>query len=255
MKLLLLSALLVGSSFASSITGTVNLACSISGVAVPCPTTIGGTTANATGSYNFSGLNTPTLFLSAHADAGAGSVPPPGLSPSASAAVFLTVDAFTDGPMRPGLVTISLFATEDHSFSGGAAATSHSSIDVSIPSVATSCTPLGISDCQSHGTLLPIMLGVPFQLRVSAEAAAGGNLSFAAGSSAAFLNLALFELSGDPVTIWVTPEPSSGSMMAGALLIALLGRFTPFRLGQCATKSQRDFGAWPLWSPRPREAR
>jgi hypothetical protein len=216
-KLQFLLMLAAGSAFASSVTSFVDLSCTISNVAVTCPTVVEDTRTAATGSFSVVGLDTPSIVLSNQADAEAGSTglfPPSGLVSSASATVDVRFEAITTGPVRPGLATFLLLASGDYGAGGGAVTAS-----ASISGLGT-CVLLGSLDCHQSGTLVPFLLGVPFQLDVFAQAGAfPGIKTLTGGGGGSVVSLSLFEVSGAPVTITSLPEPGSAFLLAGGLLL------------------------------------
>lgn len=139
----------------------------------------------------------------------------------ATGAIDLTMNLYTQGPIRAGIALVQL------SISKGGAPEGNGQVSGAIgPYVLTDCAEE--ITCNISG-FLPVELGVPFTIQLSGLANAPpprGGAGFVASAS-----LSLFELpiqagdrSGAPVQIFVIPEPGSAALaftgLAGLMLFA-----------------------------------
>ncbi len=138
----------------------------------------------------------------------------------ATAAIDLTMDLYTSGPIRDGVALLQLV------IGGGGGAGGAAQVSGAIGPYSIGSCPLGL-DCQTSG-YFPFELGVPFTIDLSGFA--DGNPQFFGGAS--FSNsasLQLYELptqagdpAGAPVQIYLVPEPGSAGLAFTGLFALML---------------------------------
>jgi hypothetical protein len=128
----------------------------------------------------------------------------------ATAAIDLTMDLYTDGPIRDGVALLQL------TLSGGGDAAGAEHVSGGIGQYSIGLCPKELS-CYLFG-YFPFELGVPFAIDLSGSANANPQFFGEAGFSA-FASLQLYELptqagdrAGAPVQINLVPEPGSAGL-------------------------------------------
>jgi hypothetical protein len=145
---------------------------------------------------NVSGLGSTELDVLAEVEA---ATVPLGPAVYASTEVDITIDTYTDGPVRPGTLLFTWTA-----FSGGGTGGGGSGHgDIAGGLFTWGCG--GEFGCHGANQTLPFTLGVPFEIVLSANAESG-EYPLGGGYGESSLTLSLLD-NGVPVTISPVPEP------------------------------------------------
>ncbi len=191
--------------------------CTVNGVSVPCgPGAMGPPGASVF--VNPIDLGTPGIDVIAVANALVDSTS--GIT-SANASVRVDFFATTAGPVRQGSISYGVGGDGDGSGGGGGGGSA------SIAGVVSCSGSSGSGPCVIQHTGVPFLLGVPFEVIVTANASAPpGSPDLAGGSGNGEVRVSLFDMSGNPVTI-IAPVPEPRHL--GITALALMGAAVLFR--------------------------
>jgi len=131
--------------------------------------------------------------------------------PVPSFTTSLTIDLYTAGPPREGLINLNMLVSDDGDYAIGNASASIGSFTIA------GCPP-GV-DCTMNG-LFAFELGVPFTITLTAYAN-GALLSDGGFGSGSQISFTLYEddsgYQGSPVEVMLAPEPGPRALELGGL--------------------------------------